>query len=349
MKYLRGSVSVVFLFISIAFCSVLFAAVLDEMNTKNDFDEKFISDQTICLQIVSKGQGHKFTYGDIAEFIERHREITIFRTNYFDHSLDIYTPHSDMISELYIMTDGEDFTAEQLISGKHIVLISDNAALFAHDNNGRRIYSHRNREYTVSGSITHSQFDCIAPIYTALQDEYDRPVSDMIYINAGDNTQAVVNEFRKLILSIDGQAEVNIGSENSGFGSSEAGESGVIAIILIALVAVIILCMDSVTEYWAGTRRSELFVRLLSGADHITGTEQILTDFLIVSTMSVCIGALFAVITIRLGLFGLSAAGFTPLYFASVFLMALSVFLGTTEVYLRFRKMSDEPIYQLRC
>ena len=144
----------------------------------------------------------------------------------------------------------------------------------------------------------------------------------------------------------DGILSVNNGiSVSSGTSSpDEIIDTKVITIISAVLLLVICLCTDSVVMNWSSTRRRELFVRLLVGAEPYRAISKILEDYIITALFASLLGILFGVIFCAAGLIGLD----NITYPFSIFIPIAVFITGTAMCFFHLRSMLAEPVCALR-
>lgn len=307
-----------------------------------------MSDEAASVNITALTSEPVFSCADLAQYLDAHPDVTLVKEGDFDNTIAVYGGDIKQWNRCFRLIRGVPFSAEDILTGRRVALVSEDGMTFTRTENGVTLYQHNGLDYEVIGIIQSEQYECFVPLMAELRDN-PSPVAGLFYLDSGKNTQVNVSKWKSLMETINPDVRVEIGNASSGYAARVTTNLSLFASVFSLLVLIIVLCLDTVAQRWTDSRKKELFARLLSGACSDQAVRQLTRQYAATVCGALTVGASAGVVLVWFGVFGLSPHALLTRYaVAAAVIGAMFFVVGTGDVYLQIKKMVKAPICELR-
>lgn len=264
-QLLHHSAMLLLFFCIISFCLMLSSAAITNIIAEQHPYASAMSKNTIQFEIAQTNGHSAFTNLHLLQFILENTKLTLLRESPLSRGTEIFSLQDK--SDFYKIESGLDFTNSDMLKGADKIVSSK--MLFDSQHTRTNRYSHEGIDCEIIGVYQYGVSRYYVPLISVLKNAPDLPATGTFYLDGADNTNAIFEKLKAYIASVD--ATVSVSSTQAFSGASpndRLASSDLKALLLLAggVSLLLLLNIHYVLAYWLDGRRTEIFIRWLTGS-----------------------------------------------------------------------------------
>lgn len=296
-QLLHHSAMLLLFFCIISFCCMLSSAAITPILTKQYPYASAMSKHTIQFETIAANGHSAFTNRHLLQFILENTEITLLREVPLSQGTEFFSLKNP--SDFYELKNGLDFTNNDMLKGANKIVLSK--TLLDRQPIHTNWYSHEGMNYEIIGVYQSGVSRYYVPLISVLKNAPDLPATGTFYLDGADNTTAIFEKLKAYIASID--ATTSVSSRQALSGVLPSSDLKALFLLVSGVSVLLLLNMHYVLAYWLEGRKTEIFIRWLTGATNKKLLFYLTSRYLLLAWIGAAAGILCASLCLKYRLF----------------------------------------------